>query len=284
MKFLHLPKPRLRQVLPVAAACVAVASGLLAARIAAPHSDEPGAGGTTATGAAGKRGSRPVLPVPEEAVAAWSSTVRSRDADPRLSPAITISGRRSAARGAAFDKLLALLRHGNATEFHRLLTAADQEEAGLTDEEWCALLEKWGRLDGAGAAACLEIAPDGYRRLPGVIRGWASVDPEAASAWLNDHASPDPAWQTAAQRELAIEPENALERAATVQGPARGRAVDVIARRRLGRDGNDARKGLEAAGHPPEKIDLGNDDPAAGYDLLDPPNGELPGLFIGKDP
>jgi hypothetical protein len=228
-----------------------------------------------------------------------------------LPPGITITGLPSPARAAAFHELLTQLRPGNAAEIHRLLVSADQEGAGLTVTEWRTLLEKWGRLDGAAAAASLGTQAGGTRHLPGLLRGWAAVEPEAAAAWLEAHAFPSggEAWKPSAQQAAAswlnqhngepgyggiavafaeqvatIDPENALEWAASTAGPAQRQAIQSVARHWLEQDEKAALESLQAAGYSLEEIRTWEADPGEGYDLLDPQHKDLPDVHIAEDP
>ncbi len=139
---------------------------------------------------------------PQILVAGWQEAGRAADSAPSM-PGITLSSPPSPARAEAFRKLLAALTHENVAGIFALLHEA---ESPPREEEWQAFLEKWGRMDGARAAAALESRPDGGRWLPGLLRAWASVEPEAAVAWLEDPGQIESrsAWQAAAERDLVV--------------------------------------------------------------------------------
>lgn len=249
---------------------------------------------------AGMKDPPPAVPSPREMVTVW---LEASEAAPLRHPVITITGRHSAQRKEAFRKLLAGMEAGNAADLYRMLRSG---EALPDEEEWHAFMEKWGRLDGPSAAAM--IGGDDGSTIPGLLRGWASVDPVAAKAWLEERLSAGEAaaWHAPAQRELilgwlhadsggaaewlndrwenpaypeiaaafadevvAIDPANAMQWAGSVEGAWRGWALERVGRKWLEDDRPAATAALQAAGYAPEAIDALILSPMDGFDLLD---------------
>ena len=298
MKVIRHRLLRLRYLWPLAAACGA--AGLIYGRFGARE------GGLAAARAsrtlmAETTDSRPAARFPRDLVGAWSETLK---AERTRHPVITITGRQSVQREQAFRKLLDGTGHDNVAEVYRMLRSG---EIMPSESEWHAFMEKWGRLDGPDAVAQIE-ADDGTA-IPGLLRGWASVDPPAAKAWLEERldGGTSEAWHLAARREMilgwvqadssgaadwlnehwespgyaeiaaafaeemgATDPKNAMEWARSVEGPWRKWALERVGRKWLERDRPAATEALQAAGLGEEEIDPMILRSADGFDLLDP--------------
>lgn len=227
------------------------------------------------------------------------------------SSVITITSQDSPARRAAFKELLERLDRNNAAALHDLASdAATRDEPGaFNDAEWKAFLAKWGRIDGLAAMAHLEGTPQLELRAPGLLHGFATSDPVAASAWLQEQAplAQDLPWRAAAQSELLLgwlqnnfegpaqwfrdhpedpafdailsafaseaavkDAETAFEWAKAVEGPWRAFAIENVAREWLDRDPQRASAGLADAGYTPDMIALLTT-PGDGHDITRPP-------------
>ena len=292
---------RPRCVWPLAIACGAAV--LIYGRFAA-REDIPATAPAIRTSMAGTKDSRPAALSPRELLVAWSEA--SDEIAPALPAVITITGRPSARREEAFRNLLAGMRQANAADLYRLLQSG---EPVPNDMEWQAFMEKWGRLDGAGAAASILNSGDVGIPAAGLLGGWASVDPPAAAAWLEARLATGESevWHIPAQRELirgwlradsggaadwlndhredpaypeiaaafadevvAIDPANAMEWAGSVEGPWRKWALDRVGLKWLEINPPAATKALQAAGYDSEAIDRLILSATEGFDLLDP--------------
>ena len=248
---------------------------------------------------------------PRELVDEWLAVADAAGKPASPASVITITSMPSPERREAFQRLLAALDRENAGVLHDLLSVANSRPGGgaLTDAEWKAILEKWGRLDGAGAVAHLADHPDLPWRAPGVLSGWASVDPSAAVAWLDGRntSGESPPWRGAAEKELilgwlhlgfegptqwlyehqddpafpqvvaafaaeaaASDPKAALAWARTVEGPWRSWALQNVGRQWLAWSPGEATAALQDAGFDPEAIERMKAAEPEGYDLTKP--------------
>jgi len=286
----------------LAAACAG--AGLVWVRVGTP--ENPALTMASRPSMAATKEPRPAVRSPRESVMAWSEAAAETVALDGH-PAITITGRYSARREEAFQQLISGMQHDNATDLYQLLHSGGSIP---TDREWQAFMEKWGRLDGPGAAVHIGGFADSGARIPGLLRGWASVDPATAKAWLEARlatADEREGWHVAAQRELVLgwlhtdsggaadwlndhqdsavypeiasafakevvtmDPANALEWAGSVEGPWRRWAVETVGRKWLEEDPAAASAALRAAGYGDELIEGFTEDLAEGFDLLDP--------------
>ena len=122
-----------------------------------------------------------------------------------------------------------------------------------------------------------------------MVLGWVQMDSGGAADWLNDQReSPGYAEIAAAFADevVAIDPENAMQWAGSVEGPWRKQAFERVGRKWLERDRPAATEALQAAGFGEEEIDRMILRPTDGFDLLDPavPIGEgLPGVSFVEE-
>lgn len=245
----------------------------------------------------------------QAAVEAWRRAVAGADGSSSAGtpPGITLSSRPTPARLTAFSRLLGEITPEAAGPLFDLLAA--ETTATLTETEWGAFLEKWGRQDGPGAAAHLAGKPSLANHAPGMLYGWAAADPAAATAWLEQQgrgATPQP-WESAARRELllgwlqsdfdgpahwldahrddaayseaaaafakeaaAIDPAAALVWAKSIEGPWQSWALQEVGRRWLAREPDAARTALLATGLTEEDLArIAAPAEAGSYDLLE---------------
>lgn len=291
MKPISLASLRRRHGFPVVA-LLCVGAGFLAWQ----KSRHPGSGPGPEPGpvlAAATAGKRAGAIAPEALVADWQEAARAADSSPSSVPAITLSSPPSPERTEAFRKLLAGLTHENAAGIFALL---HQAESPPREEEWQAFFGKWGRMDGARAATVLEGRADGARWLPGLLRAWASVDPEAAVAWLNEPArieSHSP-WQAPAEREMILgwlksDPVGAATWLNSHrENPGHAAATAAFAREVAAFDPENAAEWANSIEGPwqrwaQEALDGASPTGEEGYDLLAAPQGDpgsLPGIHV----
>lgn len=213
----------------------------------------------------------------DELVAGWVESASSADRDTPVQSGIFVSSRPSPMRKEAFRRLLAGMRHDNAEDLYDLLDRCPPPEPhALSDEEWSAFLEKWGRLDGAGAAGHLENLATAAHQMPEMVRGWAAVDPDEVEIWLRD--LPYHPWKAAAVTVFAAttarwDPSRALDWALSVQGPWRSTALHSLEASWPAAASEDDRAALEAAVSKVHQSQLPATEDSSGFDLLRPQSG-----------